>query len=63
MKKIVIHKNIEDQYWYMLRQGLEMTIDERLALYFKLKKQAALLTNENPVPPKKKIKIRTATWM
>ena len=62
-RKIVRHKDIGDQYFYLLELGRKMTPTERLMSLFKMQEEYRQIHNENNQKNERKIIIKKPSWI
>ncbi len=62
-RKIVRHKHIGDQYFYLLELGRNMTPTERLVSLFEMQEEYRQIHNENPQKSERKIIISKPSWI
>lgn len=62
-RKVVRHKEIGDQYYYLLELGRKMTPTERLISLFEMQEEYRQIHNESPQKIERKITIRKPSWI
>ena len=62
-RKIIRHKNIGDQYYYLLEMGRRMTPTERLVSLFKMQEEYRQIHNEVISNIERKIIVKKPTWI
>ncbi len=62
-RKIIRHKHIGDQYFYLLELGRKMTPTERLISLFEMQEEYRQIHNENIQRVERKIIIKKPSWI
>ena len=62
-RKVVRHKEIGDQYYYLLELGRKMTPTERLISLFEMQEEYRQIHNESLQKIERKITIRKPSWI
>ncbi len=62
-RKIIRHKHIGDQYYYLLELGRKMTPTERLTSLFQMQEEYRLIHNEPIKNIERKIIVKKPSWI
>ncbi len=62
-RKIIRHKHIGDQYYYLLEMGRKMTPTERLISLFQMQEEYRQIHNETAKKTERKIIIKKPSWI